>query len=304
MLGKSLAGGAWGSHARPLAIFCPRTRRLEKRADRQRGMTMQTGKITRLGGLFALMIPLMGCADGGLRLPGMGGDAASAETDAPARSVQLVERDVEAPEVFQKEERGLWDGRPSLGGVWVAHEAVREPERVIIRNQDNGKFVIGALFRKEIATPGPKFQVSSDAASALGMLAGAPARLSATALRREETPADPETSAAPVAEVDTQPLEGETSAAPAPAAPQSAPASGQLAKPFVQLGIFAVKANAERTAARMRDAGLPVRMATSTLSGKEYFRVLIGPANASSTRADYLAKAKAQGFADAYFVRN
>lgn len=263
-------------------------------------MTMQTGKITRLGGLFALMIPLIGCADGGLRLPGMGGDAARAAADAPARSVQLVERDVEAPEVFQKEERGLWDGRPSLGGVWVAHETVREPERAIIRNQDNGKFVIGALFRKEIATPGPKFQVSSDAASALGMLAGAPARLSVTALRREETPADPRS----VAEVDTQPLEGETSAAPAPAAPQSAPASGQLAKPFVQLGIFAVKANAERTAARMRAAGLPVRMATSTLSGKEYFRVLLGPANASSTRAEYLAKAKAQGFADAYFVRN
>ena len=86
-------------------------------------------------------------------------------------ATELVERDVEAPEVFQVTEPGLWDGRPSLGGVWVAHPDVTEPERVIVRNEANGKFVIGALFRRERDIPGPRMQASSDAAAALGMLA-------------------------------------------------------------------------------------------------------------------------------------
>lgn len=107
--------------------------------------------------------------------------------DGPS-TTKLVERDVEVPEVFQATDDGLWDGRPSLGGVWVAHPDVAEPERVIIRNEDNGKFVIGALFKRERENPGPVFQVSSDAAAALGILAGAPGRLNVTALRREEVP--------------------------------------------------------------------------------------------------------------------
>lgn len=114
---------------------------------------------------------------------------------ASASSVKLVERDIEAPEVFQVTDKGLWDGRPSLGGVWVAHADVVDPERVIIRNEDNGKFVIGALFRRERSNPGPKLQVSSDAGAALGMLAGAPATLNVTALRRAELPVEEEDSA-------------------------------------------------------------------------------------------------------------
>ena len=100
-------------------------------------------------------------------------------------SIKLVERDVEAPEVFQVTEKALWDGRPSLGGVWVAHPDSKQPERVIIRNKTNGKFVIGALFRRERDNPGPRLQLSSDAASALGVLAGAPTTLNVTVLRRE-----------------------------------------------------------------------------------------------------------------------
>lgn len=100
-------------------------------------------------------------------------------------SIKLVERDVEAPEVFQVTEKALWDGRPSLGGVWVAHPDSDQPERVIIRNKTNGKFVIGALFRRERDNPGPRLQLSSDAASALGVLAGAPTTLNVTVLRRE-----------------------------------------------------------------------------------------------------------------------
>lgn len=123
--------------------------------------------------------------------PGEGFDFGAAlqrnqATTGAAQSIQLIERDVEAPEVFQITANGLWDGRPSLGGVWVAHPDVIEPERVIIRNQENGKFVIGALFRRERSTPGPALQVSSDAAAAIDLFAGAPTQLNVTALRREQ----------------------------------------------------------------------------------------------------------------------
>jgi hypothetical protein len=63
--------------------------------------------------------------------------------------------DVEAPEVFDITDAGLWDGRPSLGGVWVAHPDATDPERVMIRNTETGSFVIGALFRRERENPGP-----------------------------------------------------------------------------------------------------------------------------------------------------
>jgi cell division septation protein DedD len=137
---------------------------------------------------------LAGCQEGS---GGPFAKKAATGAEAPvegAKSVKLVDRDTEAPEVFQTTDDALWDGRPSLGGVWVASPDAKDPERVILRNPANGKFVIGALFRREIDNPGPKLQISSDAASALGMLAGAPAKVSVTALRREEAAATPDAS--------------------------------------------------------------------------------------------------------------
>ena len=154
-------------------------------------LTCRTGRVAFV---LTLALTLAAC-EGGLQLPfGAGAGAGSSDTPTRASSTRLVERDVEAPEVFQVTDEGLWDGRPSLGGVWVAHPDVKEPERVIIRHAGNGKFVIGALFRRERANPGPRLQVSSDAAAALGMLAGSPQKLNVTALRREAAPeagADP-----------------------------------------------------------------------------------------------------------------
>jgi hypothetical protein len=103
-------------------------------------------------------------------------------------SVKLTDRDVEAPDIFQASGPALWDGRPSLGGVWVATPDAKDPERVILRNPANGKFVIGALFRREAANPGPKLLISSDAADVLGIVAGDPTKITVTALRREEAP--------------------------------------------------------------------------------------------------------------------
>ena len=149
--------------------------------------------ILRNSTLLIAAFGLAACDDAGnFSMPSFGKGAAASQTgsDATSPQVTMVERDVEAPDVFGVTENGLWDGRPSLGGVWVAHPDVTDPERVIIRNENNGQFVIGALFRRERENPGPSLQVSSDAAEALGMLAGAPSRLNVVALRREEIAED------------------------------------------------------------------------------------------------------------------
>ncbi|MCL4065190.1 SPOR domain-containing protein [Pseudomonas sp. GX19020] len=202
-----------------------------------------------------------------------GGSAATASasnTAKPKRSTTIVERDVEAPQVFQVTEEALWDGRPSLGGVWVASPNVTDPERVIMRNQANGKFVIGALFRREADNPGPKLQISSDAADALGLLAGQPAKLSVTALRREETqqtaPGQPvldsnESLAVAKAPVTTGPLDGggvTSSALPA--------AGATAAAAPVQAGTKKTKSQLKREAeeaAKQADARLAAAEATA-----------------------------------------
>src|SRR6056297_489139 len=250
---------------------------------------------------------------------------AAATTDSA--SVKLVERDVEAPDVFQVTDMGLWDGRPSLGGVWVAHPDVKEPERVIIRNNENSKFVIGALFRRERENPGPVLQVSSDAAAALGMLAGAPSQLNVTALRREEAqvpdpeaasaapaavdaPSDVETSALdPVAgaaaAIDAVPDAAAPDAAPRPvAAPAPKPRASSLDKPFIQIGIFSVEQNAKNTATAMRQNGMVPTVKKQTSQGKTFWRVIVGPATNTSERGTLLKKIKGVGFDDAYPVTN
>jgi cell division septation protein DedD len=147
-------------------------------------------------GLASVTVLLLaGCQGGQGPFAGLGkseeagGDAATDASATGNTSTRLVDRDVEAPEVFQVEDTALWDGRPSLGGVWVASPEATDPERVIMRNPENGKFVIGALFRRERENPGPDLQISSDAAAALGFLAGQPGKINVTALRRDEAPA-------------------------------------------------------------------------------------------------------------------
>jgi len=109
---------------------------------------------------------------------------------SPGRTGRNAGADVQAPEDFNLPAQGLWDGRPSPGGVWIALADARDPKRVIIRNDATGEAVIGALFRRERENPGPPIRLSPDAADALGLLSGQPARVTITALRRaEDTPA-------------------------------------------------------------------------------------------------------------------
>ena len=183
-------------------------------------MTSSGFRVTGLS--LSLVLALGGCMDG------------TGATGSPTpRQGQVVERDVEAPNVFSKRDRALWDGRPSLGGVWVAHPDVRAPERVIIRNTENGRETIGALFKRERMNPGPVFQVSADAASAVGMLPGAPTGIEVVALRTEEVrPATEDAPAETPPPAEALATAAATATAPAPApAPVAAPATPAPAAP-------------------------------------------------------------------------
>ncbi len=290
-----------------------------------RRRTVRRNSLTTVLGTAAILA-LAGCEgmEGGGIFKAKSDDAS---VSGDASSVRLVERDVETPSVFQVTDKGLWDGRPSLGGVWVAHPDVTDPERVIIRNTSNSKFVIGALFRRERATPGPAFQVSSDAAAALGMLAGAPAQLNVTALRREETPVvatgdDAETLTPGAIETSSlDPVEGAAAAAieaadatrpsatgtPQPekvVAAAPAPKTSSLDQPYLQIGIFSVEQNANDTATAMRQAGMVPSVLKEGSQGKTFWRVIVGPAGSADERATLLKKIKGVGFDDAYAVRN
>lgn len=184
----------------------------------------------RLALLVVVLAALAGCEEGLNPKEAPTEDAASEDADNTNRFELFPEaasgkqRDVEAPEVFQTTEAGLWDGRPSLGGIWVAHPDVTQPERVLIKNTVNNKSVTGALFRRERNLPGPALQVSSSAAEQLGMLAGAPTKVQVVALRREtiEEPPVPveseptdDSDAAEGTETSIATAEGETTEKPA-----------------------------------------------------------------------------------------
>ncbi|RPE71874.1 sporulation related protein [Pacificibacter maritimus] len=283
--------------------------------------------LTRCALLLASAAFLAGCEEGQVFQ-----SKASAEGSLKAEtSTKLVERDVEAPDVFQISDKGLWDGRPSLGGVWVAHGDVTDPERVIIRNTTNGKFVIGALFKRERTAPGPSIQVSSDAAEALGLLAGSPADLNVTALRREEVAQAPEpaqiatlepsetiqtaslddpikdaaatlAASAPTAPITQTAPQASPAPKPAAAALPTQPKASALSKPYIQIGIFSVKDNADRTVKMLGSQGLVAIVKEGETSGKAFWRVVVGPSSSASERKGLLEKVKKSGFSDAYFV--
>ena len=247
-----------------------------------------------------LIALLAGCA--GLDL---GEDASN---DAPSTVTNLVERDVEAPDVVNISEAGLWDGRPSLGGIWVAHPDAKDPEKVIIRNPQNGKFVIGALFRREREFSGPSLQLSSDAADALGILAGQPSKVSVVALRRQSVPVEtPEAGKAEnrVIEESLDPIQQTTEAAiDAADTPTPKPKPSSLGKPYLQIGIFGVEVNARGAVSSMSAKGLSASMSKLTLNNKPFWRVIVGPVATTAEMSTMRKTVTAAGFADAYAVKN
>lgn len=277
------------------------------------GLKMACGAIRHMVLAAVVAVGLSGCAEGTNPFAPKDPTADDpAQAATPATSVRLVDRDVEAPDVFQVTDAALWDGRPSLGGVWVASPDVVDPERVILRNPANGKFVIGALFRRERDNPGPKLQISSDAAAALGLLAGQPGTINVTALRREEAPASAPAAGQPLLDAaETVPNAAPDAAAVAGAAIAAIDATAPAAKPAatapaatgggltIQIGIFSVEANAKRAAATLTKAGIAAEVRPGKTQGKAFWSVV---AKGSGDKAALLAKVKGLGFTDAYFV--
>ena len=252
------------------------------------------------------------------------------ETAEDGSTIRFTEEEVEKPDVFYAKEPGLWDGRPTFGGVWVSHPDTTQPEKVIIRNKSNGRFVIGALFRVERDLPGPSLRLSSDAAEAINVLAGAPVELEVVALRTEKIPVEepepePEIVEAP-AEIEEQTLDPIVAAgaaietAPPTAAEaggaavsaeavasntkgeEAAPASS-LSNPYVQVASFSVEKNAEAVSEQMNSLGLNSEIRTEEVNGKPLWRVLIGPIGTRSERRQVLRQVRDEGYADAYSVK-
>jgi hypothetical protein len=344
----------------------------------------------RIGLVLGMFVAVSACSDTGEFMFGSRDAAETAPSDI--RATPQAERDVEAPEVFDVTDEGLWDGRPSLGGVWVAHPDVADPERVMIRNAETGRFVIGALFRRERERPGPVIQISSDAAAALDILAGDPTTVQVTALRREAVPepaeeaeaqdmagavatADAPVSAVtpmarPAANTDLSSDAAELPSPPAaaqmealevatlpepeaslpremtaeqvaagilsarnPSAPpdpiaavadaaiaeaeavQTAAARAEadpaaamprraddLDQPYVQIGIFSVRENADNTGEALRTAGLVPTIYEERSNGRRFWRVVVGPAPDAEDRDAVLETVRGLGFDDAYYV--
>lgn len=258
----------------------------------------KTGTKWAARGIFITL--LTGCAGLGV--------SENTSTYTPSTVTNVVKRDAEAPDVVNISEAGIWDGRPSLGGIWVAYPNAKDPEKVIIRNPQNGKFVIGVLFGRERGFSGPSLQLSSDAADALGILAKQPTNVSVVALRSrtipEETP-EAEMVENQVIEEILDPIQKTAETAIASAdTPTPKPKPSSLIKPYLQIGIFGVEENARGSVSSITNKGLSASMSKLTLNNKPFWRVMVGPVATTTEMAAMRKTVIDAGFADAYAVKN
>ena len=189
------------------------------------------------------------------------------------------------PEILDLSASVIWDGEQTLGGNWISHPDVDSPERVLIKNISNGKSIVGAIFQqtKKMKT-GPAV-ISSDAAKALNIAQNDQTKVQIIAVRAAER----------------------TSITPTIAEPNksdSASIETKLSKPFIQVGIFGVENNANKTKDQMLQLDLPVNILDFQIKGKPYWRVVAGPASSSDNRRSMLKTIKSAGFTDAYFISN
>ena len=255
--------------------------------------TYPQNRLVRVGLWLPYVAALLtGCQDlGGLSTH------SSAVTHSGKQGVQIVERDIETPEVFETAETALWDGQPTLGGVWVAHPAVQDPVRVILRNPATQTFIIGNLFRNDPAPGVPPIRVSADAARALDMSAGQATQLHVTALKREAVSTASTTTPMPHNSTDTNisvPLQTNILEI----------QSAGLKQAYLQIGLFRIEANAANSASILRTAGAPAVVKQSRHKGKIFWRVLAGPCQTVEARNMLRELVRSKGFADAYAVAN
>lgn len=191
----------------------------------------------------------------------------------------------EKPEILDISASVIWDGEQTLGGNWISHPNVDSPERVLIKNISNGKSVVGAIFQQTKKMETENAVISSDAARALGISKNNQTKVQIIAVR--------------VAESTSQ-----TSKIASSGTANNAVIETKLSKPFIQVGIFGVQNNANKTKDRMVRLDLPVNVFDFQIKGKPYWRVVAGPAETSDSRKNMLKLIRSAGFKDAYFVNN
>ena len=252
----------------------------------------------------------------------------SSETpQAVENVVETVEIDVVAPQAFSITDMALWDGRPTFGGVWIAYPDIEKPERVRIRNEAAGKEVIGALYKRERDFPGPKIELSADAAAALGVIAGTPSELTIVALRRKtvevEVPVvEPEAVTDPDMRVPLRrptakatPVPTPVVVAPPVVVPSVAPAEIQETrlppvKPdaattgtFIQVATLQSKTRSNAVLAKLKTAGLDAEIRERTAGEKTLYRIVVGPAGSPEALEIMMATVNQLGYKDAIILR-
>lgn len=153
----------------------------------------------------------------------------------------------EAPERFAATATIGWDGRPTLGGLWIAHPDVVEAGRVRITNPETGTRIDAALLPRRSKAGAHRVVVSSEAADGLGMAPGIALTVAMVAI-------EPDLPGAPLG------VDGTVAAA--PLAPEIAAVdSGERSVEGAAAGIAgkpeATDAAAERMAGAAPDEGVP-----------------------------------------------
>ena len=191
----------------------------------------------------------------------------------------------EKPEILDLSASVIWDGEQTLGGNWISHPDVDSPERVLIKNISNGKSIVGAIFQQTKKMKTGHAVISSDAARALNIAQNDQTKVQIVAVRAAERTSITSTIAEPNKS-------------------DSASIETKLSKPFIQVGIFGVENNANKTKDQMLKLNLPVNILDFQIKGKPYWRVVAGPASSSDSRRSMLKTIKSAGFTDAYFISN
>ena len=191
----------------------------------------------------------------------------------------------EKPTILDISASVIWDGSQSLGGNWISHPDVNSPERVLIKNNANGKLVVGAIFQQTKNIKRGSAIISSDAARALGISKNKETEVYIVAVRETK---NTETTQETVTASAEKNIENKI----------------RLTKPFIQVGIFGVQNNATKTRDILSRLGLPINTFEFEIKGKPYWRIVAGPASTSQIKQNMLTTIKSAGFTDAYFVKN
>jgi len=250
--------------------------------------------------LVSAAMPLVACSSIPMprfiddRFPGMFAqdpvvDAMEMETDteemvqdAPQEVVVSKAQDIKQPDVFQATDMAMWDGRPTLGDIWISVPDAIQPERVVIRNEKTGLEVKGAMFVRETSpsAAGAPIKLSPGPARALGVAPLELARISVTAIRKE--PQIDET-APTIARSDTGPMAPRL-AAPRPSAqdipqapivsfvePYLQPSDNQDG--FVEVAQAVDPDGALRVQDQLSAALIPAEIQEDYVQGRSVFRV-------------------------------